>query len=96
MQGWLWKRPDANKKLPGTQSYLRRTVSETENKAERCFTFSEVFNPLSIYRDSMLIRIGSQKMTEVTNNRSTDAFVGNPLDDRFGLDISQLFQRQFL
>lgn len=44
----------------------------------------------------MLIHISHEKLAEVSNDGATDTLVRDPLDDRLGLDVAQLFKRDFL
>lgn len=44
----------------------------------------------------MVIDIGHQELTEMFDDRPPNAIISDPLDDRFSLDITELFQRDLL
>jgi len=44
----------------------------------------------------MVIDKGNQEVAEVSDDRSSHTVMGNPFDNRFRFDITQLFQRKFL
>jgi hypothetical protein len=64
--------------------------------ADAVLTFSQVLDPLSINRLSILVYISHQETLEVFLNRSPDGLDSHPFRDGSGLDISQFFQRYFL
>lgn len=59
-------------------------------------TFSKLSDSLSIYGRTVVIREGQQELTEVSNDGSSHAVMGNPFSNGLGLDIAKLFKRYFL
>jgi hypothetical protein len=59
-------------------------------------TFTKIADSLSIHGGTMFIDVSHQKLSEVFHNRSANAIIGYPFDDRFRFDVTQLFQRELL
>ena len=64
---------------------------------ERCtLTLAEVTNPLAVHGGTMFINVSHQKLTEMSDDGPADTVVRDPFDDRFGLDVAQLFEGDLL
>lgn len=86
--------PDGDKIFRATPNWLER---EQMNKVYReklngtTLTFTQVTNSLTVYRMTMLVNIGHKKLAEMSDDRSTNTVVCNPLNNGLGFDVTQLF-----
>ena len=54
-------------------------------------TFTKVSYSFSIDRDTVLVFVRDEEVTEMSDDRPADAFRDDPLDNGFGFDITELF-----
>ena len=59
-------------------------------------TFTEIADTLAVDRSAVIVDVSHQELAEVFDDGPSDAIVGDPLDDRFRLDVAELLQGHFL
>lgn len=94
---WAWTWPGEDRKPLVTPNCLVRSVSVRATlDVNDLRTFSKVTDPLTIDRRAIIVDIGHQELSEMSDNRPPDALVGNPFSNGLRFDVAELFERDLL
>jgi hypothetical protein len=88
MPRWVSILQDAGMRSPVIPNWLIKELKGYIQRLGNILTFSQMTNSLAVDRRAVVINVGHQKLAEVPYNRPTNTVMGNPFNNRFGLNVA--------